>query len=359
MRICLVGDNSSVHVQKWVSGIASQKNVELHVLSFNLEVQFSGVSYHQLTNYLGNKLDYILNTWRVRQLVKEINPDLVHSHYATSNGLMGALSGFHPYVITGWGSDIFDSPRNFFMRQMLRYSFRKADAITVLTEIALKEVSKLTDKKVKLVHFGVDLEKFRKRESPYRQKGSLRIGSIRTLSSKYGVEDLLRAFAILVKSVPGLHLDIVGDGPQRKYLESLVKESGTTNQITFHGYISQTTESEKYLDLLNSFDVFVIPSVLDSETFGVAAVEASACSIPVVGTNVGGLPGVIDHMQTGLIVPKQNPEELASALHQILSNAKLRQEMGTKGRQKCERLYNWDDNLTSMMKVYRDVIKAG
>lgn len=357
MKVVILGENVSVHIQKWIKAIACDPSIELHVITFDRGVKFESVTYHPLTKITGTKADYILNVYKVKSYIKKIKPDVVHAHYATSYGFMGAFSGFHPYIITGWGADIFDSPNNKWMKRMLEYSFKKADAITVLSKITLKEIGKLTDKPVQLIPFGVDIEKF----APQNKKlnGSIRIGTIRTLAEKYGVEYLIRAFAIVSKKYPNVILDIVGDGPLRPFLTELTNELGITDKVVFHGYVNQNSDFERYIALLGNFDVFAILSILDSETFGVAAVEASACGIPVLATAVGGLPEVIDDEQTGLIVPPKNAEATAVALERLIADANLRAMLGKNGRTKVERLYNWKNNTQQMIDLYYKVSKGG
>src|ERR1051325_5937881 len=179
MKLCILGDNGSTHIQKWVRAIAEYKNIELHVISFDKGIKFDGVSYHPLKKYTGTKLDYFLNSFKVKSFIRTIEPNLIHAHYATSYGFLSAISGFHPCIITGWGADIFDSPKNPFMNQILKYSLSKADAITVLSKITSKEISKYTNKPVRIIPFGVDISRF----SPKEKNGDefIRIGTIRTL----------------------------------------------------------------------------------------------------------------------------------------------------------------------------------
>jgi glycosyltransferase involved in cell wall biosynthesis len=108
--------------------------------------------------------------------------------------------------------------------------------------------------------------------------------------------------------------------------------------------------------LLQSMDIFTILSVLDSETFGVAAVEAAACGIPVVATKVGGLPEVVEDGVTGLLVAPANSRETAEALSKLLDNESLRLEMGTQGRKKVLNQYDWSNNLKSMIAIYRNLV---
>jgi glycosyltransferase involved in cell wall biosynthesis len=350
MKLVLLGENKSIHVQKWVQAISMYKEIELHVISFDRGVKFDNVTYHPLKIFLGNKVDYFLNVFLVKKYIKQIGPDLLHSHYASSYGFLGAFSGFHPYLITGWGADIFDSPKNYFMKLLLKYSFRKADAIAVLTEITRKEMLKLSGKPVQLIPFGVDLNKFTVK--PKADSNKIRIGTIRVLAEKYGIEHLIKAFAIVEKKHSNIILDLVGDGPQKGYLMNLAKELKIEDKVIFHGFVNQNSDFEKYIKLLSNFDIFTILSVIDSETFGVAAVEASACSLPVIATNVGGLPEVIDDNKTGIIVPPRDVNAIAVALEKLISNKSLRIELGKGGRKKVEDVYDWKNNVQTMVDLY-------
>jgi L-malate glycosyltransferase len=354
MRLVILGENGSVHIQKWISALADCKGIELHVISFNRGVMVDGVKYHFLKKIIGRKIDYLLNVFEVKYFIKKIKPDILHAHYATSYGFLARASGFHPFIITGWGADIFDSPKKTLIKKILMKSFKNADAISVLSEITREEIKKMTDKYVHLIPFGVDINKFCPSQS--NEGDIIRIGTIRTLTEKYGVEYLIRAFAKICKKYSNVQLDIVGDGSLRSSLEQLTIELGINNKVMFHGYINQNASFEKYIKILQSFDVFAILSILDSETFGVAAVEASACGIPVVATSVGGLPEVIEAEKTGLLVSPRNVEDTANALDRLLSNKKLRIDMGKAGRAKVEANYNWTFNIQQMVNLYSQTI---
>lgn len=354
MKLCLLVDNSSVHNQKWTQALSVQKDIELHMISFDGGHQFANVNYHLLKRFTHTKLDYFLNVSLVKKKIKFINPDVLHSHYATSYGYLGARSGFHPYILTGWGADIFDSPKNFFMKRILRYALSKADAITVLSKITSKEISKYTNKPIHIIPFGVDVSMF---FSSQKNKDSIiRIGTIRTLSEKYGLEYLILAFAQLVTKYNNIRLEIVGDGEQKQYLKSLAEKLNVSNEVTFHGFVSQTTNFEKYIGLLRNFDIFTILSILDSETFGVAAVEASACGIPVIATSVGGLPEVVVHEKTGFIVSPKSVTETILALEKLILDKNLRTTYGNNGREKVENEFNWDKNVQQMIEIYQRLL---
>ena len=357
MKICLLGFNGSVHIQKWIIALSKKADIDLHVITPDRGTRFEGVTYHYLKEFTGTRIDYILNFVRVRSIISSIAPDVVHAHYATSYGLLGALLDFHPFVITGWGADIFDSPKNPVMRLILKYSLAKADAITVLSTISHDEIKKYTDKTVGIIPFGVDTAKFCvAADGKNNNNSTFRIGTIRTLNEKYGVEYLIRAFGLLSEKYQEMRLEIVGDGELREHLENSVSDLKLTDKVVFHGFVSQTTDFDKYISILNSFDVFCILSVIDSETFGVAAVEASACSLPLVATNVGGLPEVIEDNITGIIVPIRNPEKTAEAIEKVYLDRTLREALGRNGRRKVESVYNWDHNVDQMITLYKSLL---
>lgn len=354
MRIVILGENGSVHVQKWIAAIACCQDIELHVITFDRGIKFDGVTYHMLDKISGNKLDYLLNVFKVKSYINKIKPDLIHAHYATSYGFMAGFAGFHPLVITGWGADIFDSPKNPMMKKLLVNSFKSADSISVLSEITRTEMKKLTDKFVHLIPFGVDINRF----SPLKPNsdGIIRIGTIRTLTKKYGVEYLIRAFAEVSTKNSNIQLEIVGDGPLRSSLEALALELGLKDKVIFYGFVNQNTSFDQYIKILRSWDIFAIMSILDSETFGVAAVEASSCAIPVIATSVGGLPEVIESEKTGIIVPPQDVTATAAAIERLVNDEQLRKVMGENGRKKVEKNYDWAVNTRQMISLYEKTI---
>jgi len=188
----------------------------------------------------------------------------------------------------------------------------------------------------------------------------MNIGIVKKLAPKYGIEYLIRSFAILVneknildKTNKKIKLTIVGKGEQRSYLEELAKELEIAELTDFVGVIPYN----EVPDYLNTFDIFCAPSTLDSESFGVAIIEASACELPVVVSDVGGLPEVVDNGETGYVVPSKDPEALADKLYELIFDQDKRKLMGKKGREKVEQLYDWGKNVDKMEEIYQEMIK--
>ena len=108
-------------------------------------------------------------------------------------------------------------------------------------------------------------------------------------------------------------------------------------------------------DFLRSFDIYAAPSRLDSESFGVAILEASACGVSVIVSDAGGLPEVVADGVTGLIVPRDDPEALARALERLALDPELRARMGRAGRERVEQLYSWPKCVDRMVDIFRKV----
>jgi glycosyltransferase involved in cell wall biosynthesis len=144
---------------------------------------------------------------------------------------------------------------------------------------------------------------------------------------------------------------IVGGGSLENKLKTLADNLSIGSKTIFVGKVPHQ-DIPKYHNML---DVSV--SVSNSESFGVAIIEASACGKPVVVSNVGGLPEVVEDGVTGIIVPPRNAEATANAIERLVLNKELRLQMGKAGRERVKRLYNWDDNVKQMINIYKEILE--
>ena len=170
-RILLLADLSSSHTEKWVRGL-SQQGYVVAIYSLN---QCKNKWYNELPHvyllnsqnhgstvrFLLKKLSYILEVPKIRAAIREFKPDILHAHYASSYGLLGALSRFKPFVISAWGSDVYEFPNSSFIhRAILKFNLKKAERI-LSTSYAMKgELWKYTKKEIEVLPFGVDTDLF-------------------------------------------------------------------------------------------------------------------------------------------------------------------------------------------------------
>lgn len=366
MRILLLADSNSPHTLRWSKSIRNQDHTigifSLHTADSSLYSDTPDISLFSLnasrelqtkneTNL--SKLIYLSARKKVKQIIKEFKPDIVHSHYASSYGLIGALSGFHPYVISLWGGDIFSFPKKSVVyKQILKFSLSKADKILSTSKIMKEETKKYTDKEVLLTPFGIDVDRFiPDKINKFFKDDDFVMGTIKTLEKNYGVNFLIEAFAIVKKKFPDkpLKLLIVGKGTQKESLEEMVRELGIEKDTIFTGYVDHNNVQDYH----NMLDIYVAMSLLES--FGVAVLEASACGKPVIVSNVGGLPEVVENGKTGFIVEKGNSKALAEALSKLICEPDLAVKMGNEGRNKVIREYDWKESVNKMISIYKTV----
>jgi glycosyltransferase involved in cell wall biosynthesis len=176
---------------------------------------------------------------------------------------------------------------------------------------------------------------------------------VKALEKKYGVEYLIKAFQLVKQRNPdcSLKLLIVGKGTQETELKKLVKALGLESNTIFTGFINHS-EVEKYQNML---DISVSVSIDNSESFGVAVLEASACGKPVIVTNVGGLPEVVNDEKTGYVIEAKNYFVLAEVLEKLILNPKLRFELGNSGRERVKNMYSWNSSVAQMISIYNSL----
>ncbi len=354
-RILFLANAFVVHTTRWVNAIAN-RGYEVHLLSLApvRDPLDTKVSFYQAP--FRPKWGYFANSLWARRLIARIKPNLVHAHYASGYGILAALTGFHPTILSVWGSDVYVMPnKSLFHKQLLKSNLAKADKILSTSHTMAKETKKYADKPIAVTPFGVDLDQFKPQpvESLF-EPSDVVIGTVKTLDKTYGIEYLVYAFKLLKDKYPALPLKllIVGDGPLEANLKNIVRELGLDRDTLFTGRVKHA-DVPKYHNML-SVSVSVSVGV---ESFGVAVIEASACEKPVVVSNIGGLPEVVEDGVSGFVVSPRNPQKTAAAIEKLILDDALRLKMGRAGRERVKTLFNWDDNVTQMTEIYSEILQ--
>jgi L-malate glycosyltransferase len=357
MRILLLAPSKSIHTHKWALHYKN-KGIDVKVVTFSdhfSEENSKEIDTIILPKLLPGKLSYFSSVFALKKVLKQFKPDILHAHYVSSYGFIGALTNYHTFYVSVWGRDIFQFPlQGGINRSIVDFTLKKADVICSTSHVMARETNKYTDKKIFITPFGVDLSKFKPIDG-LKTAGRFTFGTVKALSDKYGIADLIQAFAKIHQLYPNSDLLIVGDGPQRKEYEELTRKLKIDDVTTFTGRVP----NDKVPEYINKMDIFAVPSTEDSESFGVAAVESMACGVPVVVSNVGGLPEVVLEGKTGFVVDKENPDQLSDAFSRLLNNVELRSTMGLNGIEHVKANYNWVDNANGMLKLYEETLKMG
>jgi len=344
MRICFVGPASSSHIQKWCKWFNTHGH-DVHLISFTDEkVEFA--KQYKLNISIDthgsefNKIRYLFTGHEIKKLIRQIDPDIVNAHYATSYGLAMALSGVKGYILSVWGSDIYDFPKKSKIHKaLLKYSLKKAAHIFSTSKAMAIETSKYTEKDIEITPFGVDVDLFSPTKRNRLNDGRIIIGTIKALSDKYGIRNLLEAVAIVKNkiSIP-IEVRIGGKGPQELEYKRLAEELKIDDITEWLGLISQDEVAKEYANM----DIAVIPSTLESESFGVSAVEAEASGIAVIVSDIPGLMEATQPNKTSLVVERKNSGAIAEAIIDLINDRQKMRDLGVEGRKFASRVYSID-----------------
>ncbi len=361
MKICYLANAASSHTIKWCNYF-KDKGYEIVVISLN-PGKIKGVKVYNFnesnirTRSNISKISYINKIGSIKKIVRKEKPDILHAHYASSYGLLGSLINYYPYVLSVWGSDIYIFPKkNILCKSIIKYNLKKADHIFSTSYNMAKETQLYTKKDIKITPFGVDTSLFRP-DGMYSRKDNEKIiiGTVKTLSKVYGIDFLIKAFSLVKKKYPDkdIELHIAGKGEQEEYLKNLCKDLDIIEDVKFLGYLDN---QENVVRTFNTFDIAVFPSL--SESFGVAALEAQSCGIPVIVTDVGGFPEVVKDKTTGLIINKGDLNQLYSAIKYLIDNEDIRMQMGESGRQFVVNKYDINSNFEYVDMLYKDIVSV-
>lgn len=358
MKVVFLAPANSIHTVRWANAL-SERNYEITILTMHKpeKNEFHPTIKVQILPFKA-PFGYYLNRSSVRAHLRKIKPDLVHTHYASGYGTLARLANYHPTLLSVWGSDVYEFPYQSRSNQkILMKNLQFADRIASTSRAMKAQTEKFykPDHEMAITPFGIDLKMFTATNREARSDQSITIGMIKTMEKHYGPQYLIEAIPLLLerleKEKTGLEDKIkvlmVGKGSLISSLETRSKELGISDMVTFTGEIPHLQVPE----YLNMLDVYCAPS--EMESFGVAVIEASACKIPVIASNVGGIPEVVNDGDTGYLVEKGNPGQIANRLFELVSNKEKRHEFGENGRKFVEENYDWNENVTIIEKIYQ------
>jgi L-malate glycosyltransferase len=349
VHIALLGQANSVHLQRWAVAL-HERGRRVTVLSQQVDDALplpAGVAFQPLP--CRGELGYLRNAGFLRRWLSTQRPHLLHVHYASGYGSTAMLAGWHPTLLSVWGSDVYAFPYQSRLKGwLLRRNLRFADALAATSHAMAQQVRRLWPAagEIAVTPFGVDLQRFA--PAP-RAPGPVTIGTVKSLAPAYGIDVLLRAFASAAAG-RDVRLLIVGDGPQRDALQQLARQLAIDDLVQWAGAVPHADVPQ----WLQRLDVYVAAS--REESFGVAVVEAMACGVPVVVSDAGGLPEVVVAGESGLVVPRDDAAALAAALQRLIDDAPLRRRLSQGGHARAQAEYAWPDCVSRMLACQDAVI---
>lgn len=345
----------------------AQKGHTVHFISYALPMRLEGFSnniiYHEveMSNY--PLFDFPLYTLALASKMVEVAKyekiDVFHCHYAIPHATSAylakkMLSQPNLKVITTLhGTDITLVGLEPSFLSVMKFSIEQSDGVTAVSRF-LREKTLTNyniEKEIEVIPNFVDVERFKRKQSdevhrqcaPHGEKVVVHTSNFRPVKR---VVDVIRIFAEIRKKVPA-RLLLIGDGPDRSQCELLARELGIHDDVKFLG------KQTELVPVLSSADLFLMPS--QSESFGLSALEAMACEVPVISSSVGGLPELVVHGQTGFIAEIGDIDRMARYGVDLLSNASKHQIFSKAARQRAME-FNSGKIITQYEQYYEKVL---
>ncbi|HSJ25614.1 MAG TPA: N-acetyl-alpha-D-glucosaminyl L-malate synthase BshA [Longimicrobiales bacterium] len=296
----------------------------------------------------------------IQNVTEQHDLDLLHAHYAvphaTSAWIAKELLQRPDFriVTTLHGTDITLVGQDPSFRSLTQFSIAKSDGLTAVSEYLRRETHQHFDiplGDIRVIPNFVDLQRYRRDLEPcHRSKlapaGEKIVTHISNFRGVKRVDDVVRVFARLSRQVPA-RLLLVGDGPDRVKAHDLAEREGVLDRVLFLGKQNSVAE------LLSCSDLFLLPS--ESEAFGLVALEAMACGVPVVATRTGGIPEVVEDGVSGYLAPVGDVETMADAATALLQDADTWQQFSRAARAGAER-FSADSIVAEYESFYSEVL---
>ncbi len=292
---------------------------------------------------------------RLPEIMRRGGYDACHYYFGLPTGLLSRIPGSHrekPYVVSLRGSDVpgYDPALALWHRALLPVTRRIWNGAyrVVANSDGLRKLA-LTcapSQVIDVIPNGVDLPGARRRaREPH---DGLRILTVSRLIERKGIDTLIEAIAAL--RIETISLDIAGEGPRRARLEQLVRDRGIGNRVRFHGFVRH----DRLAALYSRADVFVLPS--RAESCSMALLEAMGAGLPIIATQVGGTPELIEHGQNGLLTQSDDPAELAATILQLFHNPQRRDAFSAASLRRVQERFSWPRAAKRYEAIFRGAV---
>lgn len=318
------------------------------------------LQYEILHHLNGKELHYLL------QILERERPSILHFHYAVDAGFFLNLKRILrlPAVVSCYGYDTTSFRHRFlgYGRIYLHKVFREVDCVLAMSPDMEKDLIDLgcPKEKIRIHYYGIETERFVHPTRTYENKDKIVVLIVASLYEYKGHIYLLQALKRLSDKGIGENIEvrIVGEGPLRARLERLVNEFRLQKHVKFLGFISRG--STKLTEEYRNADIYVMPSVTEKngtkEGIPGALVEAMCSGLPVISTYHAGIPYVVEHGLTGLLVQERDPGALGHYMEQLILKPDLRAKLGIEAARIANARYDFRIRLKQLESIYRSIL---
>jgi len=345
----------------------SKRGHEVHFVTYERPVAIQGVDHENVSVHLVSVVEYPLFKYppytvslgsELFRVSKQYGLELVHIHYAiphSTAALLARMVAGVPYVVTLHGSDVTILGSDPSFLPVNTFSVESADGLTAVSGYLAEEARNGLGIKqdISVIPNFVDPDVFAPVRPDVvqthrdRRMVIIHISNFRPVKR---VHDLVAAVGIVAKQVEDIRLLLVGDGPERHRVECMVDELNLRRNVLLTGYRRDIP------DLLRCSDVLVLCSEIESAP--ISLLEGMSSGLPVVATEVGGIPEIVDDGRNGFLVSPNSPEELAEKILELNSDRELRLRMGAAARRTVLERFTADKVVPQYEEIYRRVVSG-
>lgn len=323
------------------------------------------VFYHEVTDADYPLFEYppydTALTSKIVEVARYENLDLLHVHYAIPHATVGYLAKkimlqegrYLPVITTLHGTDITLVGQNRAFAPVVEFGINKSDGVTAVSESLRQDTLQnfSIQNEIRVIYNFIDFNRFRKINKDHFKKAIAPMGEkILIHTSNFRkvkrADDVILAFKKIHEKIPSKLL-MIGDGPERSHLEELCRQFHLCHEIRFLG------KQDAIEELLAIADLFLLPS--SSESFGLAALEAMACEVPILSSNAGGLPEVNIHGKTGFLADVGDVEAMANYAIQLLSDETLHKTFSKNALERAKE-FDIENILPKYESYYKEII---
>ena len=344
------------YVYNIAKGLKKQFKYEIAIVTSNYENKtykeetLEGMKVYRLPRQFKISNTPISFKWKkqIKKIIEKEKPDVINAHspvpFISDVTARIAHKLKIPFVLTYHAGSMKKGKSliknmiiNFYESVILKKTLKYSDRIVCSSDFVRLNFLRNFSAKTITINPGVDIKKFKPKKNKFKNR-ILFIGNFTEEYKWKGLDYLIKA----IKISKDLKLIVVGEGPHQKI-----------KNIEFRGI----KKGKELIKEIQNCNILVLPSISEAESFGMVLIEAMACKKPVIGSNIGGIPYVIDNNKNGLLVPPKDPKALAEAIIKLLKNPKLAKQMGEKGYKKVKENFTWDMKSKETINIINSLLK--